>query len=150
MWRITLTVFMDVLCALAEAEVSFVVTGGTAMCLHGITRPVADLDIVVQPVEPNLSLVALRMREQGFYPTLPLPLSAVAVMRMLDRRGREVDVNRLYPIKYDALINDAVWVPVSNCFVAIASKNHLVAVKRQRARDYDLVDIQLLERAENK
>ena len=135
----------DVLSALADAEVRFVVTGGTAMYLHGITRPVADLDIVVEPTGSNLSLVASRMQEYGFYPTLPIPLSAVAVMRMLDRRGREVDVNRLYPIKYDELLADAVWVRVNNRLVAIASRSHLIAVKRQRARDYDLADVELLE-----
>ncbi len=135
----------DVLAALADAEVRFIVTGGVAVALHGCVRPVADLDIVVEPSLANLNAVTTLMTRLGFWPTLPLPLSAVIVMRMLDSSGREVDVNRLYPVDFAGLHERATHVSLDGRSIAIVSRQDLIAIKRQRGRDYDFADVQLLE-----
>jgi hypothetical protein len=134
-----------VLVALADAEVRFVVTGGVAVALHGCARPVADLDIVVEPSLANLNAVMTVMSRLGFWPTLPLPISVVVVMRMLDSTGREVDVNRLYPVDFAGLYERAARVPLEGRSIAIVSRQDLIAIKRQRGRDYDLADVRLLE-----
>jgi hypothetical protein len=60
--------FDGVLTGLTDANVSFVVTGGAAMALHRIPRPVADLDIVVDPAERNLDQSAVTMMRLGSSP----------------------------------------------------------------------------------
>jgi predicted nucleotidyltransferase len=137
--------FDDVLIAFSDAGVRFVVTGGVAIALHGLDRPVADLDLVVDPAPDNLRAVAACLARLGLTPTLPLPLDMVVVMRTMDARGREVDVNRIYPIAYAALLERAAHVGIGGRSIPIASKEDLIAVKRQRARDYDLADVRLLE-----
>jgi hypothetical protein len=138
-------VYEDVLIALADANVRFAVTGGAAVALHGVSRPVADLDIVVEPGSENLDAVTTCMTTLGFWPTLPLPISAVIVMRMLDSSGREVDINRVYPMAFAALVGRATFVSLSGRPIAVVSKPDLITIKRQRGRDYDLDDVRLLE-----
>jgi hypothetical protein len=142
-----MTAYADVMTALADAQVRFVVTGGAAIALHGCARPIADFDIVVDPALSNLDAVERCLAQLGFRATLPLPLATVIVMRMLDATGREVDVNRLYPVPFAALLERAVPVSLEGRSIPIASRDDLIAIKRQRGRDYDLTDIALLEGA---
>jgi predicted nucleotidyltransferase len=137
--------FDDVLVAFTDAGVRFVVTGGAAIALHGFDRPVADLDLVVDPAPDNLRAVARVLGELGLRPTLPLPLEMVVVMRTLDGRGREVDINRIYAIPFPELLKRASRVLVDGRNVAVASRDDLIAIKRQRGRDYDLADLRLLQ-----
>jgi hypothetical protein len=139
--------YEDVLTALIDAKVRFIVTGGAAVALHGFTRPVADLDIVVDPAPQNLDVVMACLARIGFYATLPLPLMLVPVMRTVSSEGREVDVNRLYPIPFNVLLGRAVHVLQEGRQIAVVSRADLIAVKRQRGRDYDLADVHLLESA---
>src|SRR5687768_14933772 len=114
--------YEDVLVALADAGVRFVVTGGVAVALHGFDRPVPDLDIVVDPEPRNLDGVALCLAGMGFRATLPLPLSAVVVMRTLDGKGREVDINRIYTIPFQELAERASHVLVDLRDIAVISR----------------------------
>jgi hypothetical protein len=137
--------YEDVLLALVDAEVRFVVTGGAAVALHGFSRPIADLDIVVDPAPRNLDAAMGCLVRLGFCATLPLPLMLVPVMRTMDADGREVDVNRLYPIAFDVLLARAVHVSQEGRQIAVVSTADLIAIKRQRGRDYDLADVRLLD-----
>jgi hypothetical protein len=138
------TQYDDVLAHLAGLRVRFVVTGGVSIALRGLARPVMDLDVVVDPVPQNVGLVSSALTQLGFWPTLPLPLDVVPVMRMMDANHREVDVNRLYPITFAALIERADHLTVSSQSIAVISVADLIAIKEQRRRDYDLLDIELL------
>jgi predicted nucleotidyltransferase len=137
-------VYEDVLVALADAGARFVVTGGVAIALHGLARPVADLDVVVEPSPRNLDAVIACLARLGFWPTLPVPIHLVIVMRTMDATGREVDVNRIYPLPFDALLARAAHVSVEGRDIAVVSREDLIAIKRQRGRDYDLDDLRLL------
>lgn len=137
--------YEDVLAALADARIRFVVTGGVAVALHGCERSVPDLDIVVDPAPPNLDAVMACLARLGFWPTLPLPLAMVSVMRTMTQDGREVDVNRAYSIPFATLLANAATVTVEGRAVAVVSRAELIAVKQKRGRDYDLDDVRLLE-----
>ena len=140
-----MVVYEQVLVALAEANVRFVVTGGVAVALHGFRRPVADLDIVVDPAPQNLDAVMTCLARLGFWPTLPLPLSGVVVMRTINMAGHEVDVNRVYEVAFHELFGRAAHVLISGYDVSVVSRADLIAVKQRRNRDYDRDDVRLLE-----
>jgi hypothetical protein len=137
--------YEDVLLALVACNVNFVVTGGVAMQLHGMDRQVPDLDIVVDPALANLALVERCLAQLGFWPTVPLPLSTVVVMRTIDAEGREVDINRLYELPFVDLRTRAASVEVRGTTILVMSRDDLLAVKRRRGRDYDLDDVRFLE-----
>ena len=134
--------YRDVFDQLEREGVRYAVIGGVAVVLHGHMRPVADLDIVIDPA-PEESERALRaLVGAGFVPTLPLPLSMLTVMRLFDRARREVDVFVRYSIPFDALWADAERRPVGDNGVArVMSLEHLLRAKRYDGRPRDLLDI---------
>lgn len=138
--------YYDVLIALADAAIQFVVTGGVAVALHGFDRQVPDLDIVADPTVDNLNSLMTCLFDLGFVSTLPLPLSMVVVLRTMDAAGREVDINRIYSIPFHQLNERAIRVPIHGRNISVIGRNDLITVKESRGRDYDRVDVQLLKR----
>ncbi|HEV3070495.1 MAG TPA: hypothetical protein VGY76_03605 [Solirubrobacteraceae bacterium] len=53
----------DLLFALCEAQVQFVVIGGVAVGVHGFVRATEDLDIVPDPAPENLARLARLLQE---------------------------------------------------------------------------------------
>lgn len=141
--------YCDVFDRLEREKVRYVVVGGIAVCLRGYVRPVADLDIVVDgsPGEAQRALTTLMAG--GFVPTLPLPLSALSVLRMFDGMRREVDLFVRYYISFEQLVSDAEMLEVGNSRARVASFEHVIRVKRVTRRPHDLEDIEaLLSRVE--
>jgi hypothetical protein len=107
-------------------------------------RPVADLDVVIDPA-PDQAASALRaLAACGFVQSIPLPLSMVTVMRMFDRAQREVDVFVRYHIPFDQLWANSRHVRVGDSVVRIVSLAHLLQAKRINGRPHDLSDIAAL------
>ena len=134
-------VYGDVFDRLERDEVRYVVIGGVAVCLHGHVRPVADLDIVIDPAPDEADRALRALARSGFVPSIPLPLSMLSVLRMFDRLQREVDVNVRYHIPFDALWAGLRQVRAGAGFVRVASLDHLIRAKRITARPHDLQDI---------
>jgi hypothetical protein len=131
----------DVFDQLERDGVRYVVIGGVAVCLHGHVRPVADLDIVIDPAPDEADRALRALARSGFVPSLPLPLTMLSVLRMFDRSQREVDVNVRYHIPFDALWAEARQVRAGVGFVRVASLDHLIHAKRITARPHDLQDV---------
>src|SRR3954447_16767764 len=94
--------FDDVLSELSSQHIRFVVTGGRAAVFHGYDRPVADLDIVVEPEDASIAVDCLK--SMGFRASVPLPPQFLVVLRMFDADRREVDVNIRYAIPFATLM----------------------------------------------
>jgi hypothetical protein len=141
--RTTPVTYGGVFDRLERDHVRYVVVGGIAVVLHGYIRPVADLDIVVDaaPDEARRAMRALTLA--GFVPSIPLPLSAVTVLRMFDPAQREVDVFVRYCIPFDELwaSSERVRVRVGAGIARVASLEHLLRAKRFNGRPHDLLDI---------
>ena len=140
-------IYGDVFDRLERDEVRYIVIGGVAVVLHGHVRPIADLDIVVDPAPREAERALSTLARCGFVPSLPLPLAMVSVLRMFDRSGREVDLNVRYHIPFDDLWAGAQRVPVgAGVAPRVASLDHLLRAKRITARPHDLEDIDALLR----
>ena len=137
--------FDPVIAALARDGIDFIVTGGRAVAFHGYDRPIADLDIVVNPAPASAAAVTRSLMMQGFYPTIPLSLAAIPLLRFMDQAGRNVDVNARYPLAFDALAARSVTAEVLGETIRVISLDDLLTIKRARARDYDHEDVARLE-----
>ena len=134
----------DVFNRLERDAIRYAVISGIAVVLHGHVRPVADLDVVIDPV-PDQAVSALRaLAACGFVQSIPLPLSMVTVMRMFDRAQREVDVFVRYHIPFDQLWANSRHVRVGDGVVRIVSLAHLLRAKQINGRPHDLSDIAAL------
>ena len=132
---------LDVCSRLEQADVRYVAVSGTAVVLHGFVRPSADLDVVISRGPDEVARAMDALMRAGFMPSLPLPMSAVTVMRMFDSSQREVDVFVRYAVPFDELWTSSKEVQVNDSVVRVMSLDHLLRVKRISARPHDLLDI---------
>jgi len=136
--------FCDVFEALQRAGAPYVVVGGVAAVLHGLDRPVADVDIVV-PSDTGLANIAMQaLFMNGFVPTVPLPLKLVTMLRLFDSSGREVDVIVRSLVPFDELRPDSIEMPVGQTLARVASLPHTVRHKELSRRPEDLEEAQRL------
>ena len=131
----------DVCTRLEQAGVRYVAVSGTAVVLHGFLRPSADLDLAISPAPDDVTRAMSALMRAGFVPSLPLPMSAVSVMRMFDSAQREVDVFVRYAVPFEELWTSSEQVQVGDSAVRVMSLDHLLRVKRISARPHDLIDI---------
>ena len=136
--------YADVFTRLEREGVRYVVTSGVAVVLHGHVRPVADLDVVIDPSPAEAERALRALAGCGFVPSIPLPLTMLTVLRMFDHSGREVDVFFRYHVPFDQLWANSQRVRVGDCVTRIVSLEHLLLAKRINGRAHDLSDIAAL------
>jgi hypothetical protein len=136
--------FVDIFEQLNLAAAPYVVVSGVAVVLYGHVRSVADLDIVIspEPAEANRAMGALA--RAGFFPSIPLPLNMVSVMRMFDSEEREVDVFVRYYVPFPELWEASQLMKIGERQVRVISLQHLIQVKQTLGRSHDLTDIESL------
>jgi hypothetical protein len=133
--------YSDVFDRLERDCVRYAVISGVAVVLHGHVRPVADLDLVIDPAPDEAERALRALAGRGFVPSIPLPLSMLTVLRMFDHSEREVDVFVRYHIPFDQLWANSQHVRVGGGVARIVSLEHLLRAKRINGRPHDLSDI---------
>jgi len=135
-------IYSDIFEQLEREGARYVVVGGVAVVLHGHARPVADLDIVVDPAPWEAARALRALVGVGFVPTLALPLSMLSVLRLFDNAGRGVDLFVRYQIPFEALWADAERIPVGDGVARVVSLERLLQTKKINVRPDDLLDIE--------
>lgn len=155
--------YEDVFKALNKHNVRYVVVGGTAVNLHGVPRFTADLDIIIDLEENNVSRFAEAFKGIGFKPKIPVNLgdfaskenrekwinekgAVVFSLHNMPRFDRTVDVFIKNPIKYVELDEAKLSLNVSGIEVPIVSIDHLIQLKKMANRKQDVSDIEALEK----
>lgn len=155
----------DVHAALHAAGVRYVVVGGTAVVLQGYARMTVDLDLALD-LSPDSALTAVTVLQRiGLRPRLPVPAEQFADPAV--RRGwvehrnllvfsffdpdevlREVDLFATEPVPFEDLHREADLVELAGTAVRVASRRHLIEMKRAAGRPRDLDDIAALQALE--
>jgi predicted nucleotidyltransferase len=149
----------EILTALAERGVDFVVVGGIAVQAHGYLRGTGDVDIVPRPSLLNLSrlaevlvdLDAEVLRASGpVNVTDPQLLKRAPLVPLITRSGRLdlIHIEHLAgaPRSFDELRSRALVVALEGFEVPVAGLDDLVRMKRAAGRPQDLMDIGALTR----
>jgi hypothetical protein len=154
----------ELLLALREAQVRFVVIGGIAVGVHGYVRATKDLDIVPDPEPENVARLSSLLREldaehvgvgdfaAGEFPhdpTDPEQLAQGANFRLETRLGpldimqwvSGIDEDPAYP----ALAREAISVDFRGGPLLVCGLEHLLAMKRAAGREQDLQDLRQLD-----
>ena len=152
----------EILRALVEKRVDFVVVGGVAVQAHGYLRATADLDVVPRPTLLNLSRLAEALTEldaEGWRVRLPVAvtdpqlLKAAPMIPLTTRDGRLDLLNIAHtagaPASYDDLRERALVVELDGLEIAIAGLDDLIRMKRAAGRPHDLTDIASLTRSDD-
>jgi hypothetical protein len=156
------TFYQTVLTALDEAGLRFVVVGGVAMVLHGHLRLTVDLDLVVDPAPDEARRAVRVLTALGLKPVVPVdPLlfaepskreewirdrnMLVFTLRDPGDPRRTVDLFLREPIPFEELFAAAARMGLGRSTVRVASRAHLIRMKRLAGRPKDLLDIEALE-----
>lgn len=153
----------DILRALTDSGVQFVVVGGFAVQLHGFVRTTIDLDMVLAMDDLNLTKFIEVANQFGLAPIIPVSIESLKNAQQIDQWHREkgmlafalrepqvagcvIDVLVRPEVTFDELKADAVRVDLFNRTLKIASIEHLLFMKRIANRPKDRVDIEALEK----
>ncbi len=155
--------YLDVFRAFDERGIRYVVVGALAMNLHGAPRMTADLDIVADLGQDNLSLLLETLSEIGYRPRLPVDakelLSPDVRENWKKTKGlvaftfihpkiqyQEVDLLLESPVSFIQADRNKTVVTVESARIPVMSVDHLIVMKRMAGRPQDLDDIGTLER----
>lgn len=152
---------LDLLVALNDADVNYVVVGGVAVVLRGHSRMTVDLDLALDLAADNVLSALDVLRAQGLEPRLPVAPAQFAdadVRRTwVEERNlvaftlhdpsdalREVDLLATSPVPFVTLLAGSDELDVGGVPVRVASVEHLITMKHSSGRPQDLADIAAL------
>ena len=143
--------FIDMIRAMNNAEVEYLVVGAHAMAVHGVPRATGDIDFWVKPNRENGERVLRALNEFG------APVSAHGIS--LDDLEKPDTVYQicLPPRRIDLMTGisgvsfaDAwpskVLVEIEGISISVIGRQELARNKRASGRTKDLIDLEILER----
>jgi predicted nucleotidyltransferase len=155
----------EILFALSDAKVQFIVGGGVATVLHGVEGVTLDVDLALNMEPANVERFLGVMDELGLKPRAPVPardlMSSEAVERMVAEKGavvfsfidfdrplRHVDIFLRRNLSFEDLNETADHVLVEGRSIKIIGVERLLEIKRAifPVRDEDLTDIKQLQK----
>lgn len=153
---------LEVLKALDAAGVKYVVVGGVAVVLQGHPRMTIDLDLVLDLDVENARLAVETLTALGMRPRLPVDAASfcdpqtrqswvlernLIAFTMYHPKNPliEVDLIASSPLDYAELRAGADIMELAGLRVPVASRAHLIELKRVSSRSQDLADIEVLE-----
>lgn len=142
----------DEFCALLTAHrVDFVVVGAHALAFHGAPRFTGDLDILVQPTEPNGQRLLDAIAAFGFPTTALTPADIATGTKVVEMGVAPVQINVMSHI--DGVTWDEVWEsreegPLGTRRVAFIGRQAFLRNKRAAGRPKDLADVDALREPE--
>lgn len=141
--------FLDLLTALSDAEVRFMVVGAYAVGVHGRPRATKDLDIWVEASPENAQRVLNALREFG------APLGDLTAAD-LEKPGtgfkmgippRRIDIlTQVSGIEFAQAWPSRISAAFDTVRCDVIGLDHLIANKRAAARPQDIADVSALER----
>ena len=149
--------FLEILNALHDGHVDFVIVGGVAAALHGGPRVTFDLDVVPSLAPASWQAVVDLLWSLGARPRIPEPLERIRDVDQVRRWRRdkgmlalnfrtadgstEVDLLVGESEAFDELRQRALEVTIDQRTFLVASIDDLIAMKQRAGRPGDLLDI---------
>lgn len=144
--------FLDILRALLEADVEFVLVGAHAMAIHGVPRATGDIDLLVRPSDTNAARVIAALQRFG----APLAAHGVGVedftrpgqVYQIGLPPRRIDLlTSISGVTFEEAWSSRVEAQVGGLAVPVLGRAALVRNKRATGRKKDEADADLIERA---
>ncbi len=150
--------------ALAAAKVKYLIVGGLAVNAHGYERLTRDVDLVIGLQPDNIQRGLVALIDIGYVPAIPVQPHEFADSALRESWRREknmlvlklwsdlhrrtpVDVFVYEPFDFPKEYSRALWHELApDLQVPVVSYDALVEMKREAAREKDLLDIQTLEK----
>jgi len=146
---------------LKKHKIPYAIVGGHAVALHGAVRGTIDIDFITNWNLKNLKLIEKALAEINLTPRLPINpedlfnfkeeyiknknLVAWNFININDP-SEQIDVVITHDLKKESVKE----IKIQGEFINIISKSGLIKMKKLSAREQDLIDIEALERLDEK
>jgi hypothetical protein len=143
--------FIDMLAALVEQGVDFVIVGAYALAAHGFPRTTGDIDLLVRPTPENAKRVYRALTAFG----APVALHGVGEsdftrpgnIYQIGLPPRRIDIlTSISGVSFDEALEGSLLAKIGPVTARIIGKQAMARNKRAAGRPKDLVDADLLER----
>ena len=153
----------ELLHALSEGQVRYVLVGGMAVQLHGYMRATFDIDLVLAMNDGNLVRFIEVAKRFGLTPSIPVPIDSLRNAAQIEQWHREkgmlafalrepqigggvVDILVRPEVPFEQLMENAVAGKLFEQQVWIAAIDDLLTMKRIANRPKDRLDIEALQK----
>jgi hypothetical protein len=140
----------DLLRALLDHGVEFVIAGAHALAVHGVARATGDLDVLVRPSAANAARVVAALRVFGApleaHGLSAADLTVAGTVYQLGQPPRRIDLmTEISGVGFDEAWLSRREVTVAGMRLPFLGRDALAKNKRAAGRPKDLVDVSLLE-----
>src|SRR5258708_3408456 len=102
-------IYLELLKALEDKGIRYVVVGGVAVVLHGFVRATMDLDLIISLDADNTGRFLQLVKELGYRPKVPVPLEDFA---KLEKRKEWMETKgmRVFSLHHSKRVQELVDV----------------------------------------
>jgi len=144
--------YKDMLRALSDEKVKFLLIGAYAMAAHGYPRATMDIDIWVMPSLPNADAVLRALRRFGaaLHNLTREDLQKEGTVFQIGVAPRRIDIiTEASGLQFEEVYRRALSVNIEGIEVHIPLIDDLIRNKRASGRTKDLADAEALESLKN-
>lgn len=156
--------YFEVLEALFENKVKYLIIGGLAVNLYGVPRVTQDIDLIISTNKPNILKINAVLKSLGYVPRLPVnPVDmadSAKVNDWIENRNlkafsfyhkkdnyKVIDIVLVHPLDFDKSFESRTVKKVKDVEIYLASIDDLMKTKEFSGRAQDLSDIEMLKKA---
>ncbi len=142
--------FADMLRALVEAGVEFVVVGAHALAAHGLPRATGDIDLFVRPTDENARRVMLALAEFGApidaHGITAADFASPGTVYQIGLPPRRIDLlTEISGVSFEEAWASRMEATVAHLQLAFLGRDALIKNKVASGREKDLLDVRTLE-----
>jgi len=153
-------IYEDILRAFHKHKVKYVLVGGLAVNLQGAFRSTADLDVLVEMTDLNLTKIVKILKQKNYFVKQPVDPMGIAngqirkdwienknmkAFCFFKQNGEQVDLIIDSPVQFSEAIKEADIVPVDGIRLPVVSIKHLIKMKEKTGREKDKLDVSELK-----
>jgi predicted nucleotidyltransferase len=144
--------YRDMLHALSDEKVKFILVGAYALAAHGYPRATMDIDIWVMPSPENADAVLRALRRFGapLHNLTKKDLQKDGTVFQIGIAPRRIDIiTAATGLQFEETYQNSISVNIEGVEVHIPSVDDLIRNKRATGRTRDLADAETLESLKN-
>ncbi|OPL15757.1 MAG: hypothetical protein AVO39_07085 [delta proteobacterium MLS_D] len=139
--------YRDILQALSDEKVKFILVGAYALAAHGYPRATMDIDIWVMPSSDNAEAVLRALRSFGtpLHNITKKDLEEDGTVFQIGVAPRRIDIiTEATGLKFEQTYQNSILVNIDGIDVHIPSIDDLIINKKATGRTKDLADAEAL------
>ncbi len=140
--------YKDMLRALSDEKVKFILVGAYALAAHGYPRSTMDMDIWIMPSPENADAVFRALQHFGapLHNLTKNELQKDGIIFQIGVAPRRIDIiTALSGLQFEPAYRNSIPVTIEGIEVRIPSIDDLICNKKATGRTRDLADVEALE-----